>query len=30
MYRAPATKGTVIDALQEMLRDAYGRMAAAA
>ncbi len=30
LYRAPAATGTVIDALEEMLRDAYGRMAQAA
>jgi len=30
LYRAPAAKGALVDALEEMLRDAYGRMAVAA
>lgn len=30
MYRAPHASGALIDALEEMLRDAYGRMAQAA
>jgi DNA-binding transcriptional LysR family regulator len=30
MYRAPHAKGALVDALEEMLRDAYVRMAAAA
>jgi DNA-binding transcriptional LysR family regulator len=30
MYRAPHAKGALIEALEEMLRDAYGRMAQAA
>jgi DNA-binding transcriptional LysR family regulator len=30
LYRAPAAKGALVDALEEMLHDAYGCMAAAA
>jgi hypothetical protein len=30
LYRAAAAKGALVDALEEMLRDAYGRMAVAA
>jgi len=30
LYRAAGAKGALVDALQEMLRDAYGRVAAAA
>lgn len=30
MYRAPNAKGAPVDALEEMIRDAYGRMAVAA